>query len=57
MKRQMPHLRSPGETDLPDAIMDLVFQIEQQTSAECGEPQGVDQALLLISRNREAADQ
>jgi len=57
MKRQMPHLRSPGETDLPDAIMDLVFQIEQQTSAECGEPQGVDEALLLISRNREAADQ
>lgn len=57
MQRQMPHLRSPGETDLPDAIMDLVFQIEQQTSAECGEPQGVDEALLLISRNREAADQ
>jgi len=57
MKRQMPHLCSPGETDLPDAIMDLVFQIEQQTSAECGEPQGVDQALLLISRNREVADQ
>jgi tetratricopeptide (TPR) repeat protein len=57
MKRQMPLLRSAGETDLPDAIMDLVFQIEQQASAECGEPQGVDEALLLISRNREAADQ
>jgi len=57
MKRQMPHLRSPGETDLPDAIMDLVFQIEQETAAECGEPQGMDEALLLISRNREAADQ
>ncbi len=57
MKRDLPHLRSPGETDLPDAIMDLVFQIEQQTESDCGEPQGADEALLLISRNREAADQ
>ncbi len=57
MKRQLPHLRSAAETDLPDAIMDLVFQIEQGTAAQCGEPQGVDEALLLISRDREAADQ
>ncbi len=57
MKRDLPHLRSPGETDLPDAIMDLVFQIEHQTAKDCGEPQGVDQALLLISRDREAVDQ
>jgi len=49
-------LRYAGETDLPDVIMDLVFQIEQETATECGEPQGADQALLLISRNREAAD-
>ncbi len=57
MKRNLRLLRSPGETDLPDAIMDLVFQIEQQTANECGEPEGADQALILISRNREAADQ
>lgn len=56
-KRDLPHLRSSAETDLPDVIMDLVFQIEQQTANECGEPQEGDQALLLISRNREAADQ
>jgi hypothetical protein len=37
--------------------MDIVFQIEQQAANDCGEPQGLDQALLLISRNREAADQ
>jgi hypothetical protein len=43
--------------DLDDAIMDLVFQIEQQTAKECGPPQGLDLALLSISRNREAADQ
>ncbi|HTW59673.1 MAG TPA: tetratricopeptide repeat protein [Terriglobales bacterium] len=56
-KRDLPRLRSIGETDLPDAIMDVVFQIEQQTAIICGEPQGDDQALLLISRDREDADQ
>lgn len=50
-------LRSPAETDLPDAIMDIVFQIEQQTAATCGPPQGLDLALLLISKKREAASQ
>jgi tetratricopeptide (TPR) repeat protein len=56
-KRDLPRLRSIGETDVPDTIMDVVFQIEQQTAIDCGEPQGIDEALLLISRNREAADQ
>jgi tetratricopeptide (TPR) repeat protein len=56
-KPDLPRLSRAGETDLPDAIMDLVFQIEQQTATDCGEPQGADQALLLISRDREAADQ
>ena len=54
---RLPRLRSAQESDLPDAIMDLVFQIEQQTAAVCGEPQGTDEALLLVSRNREVADQ
>lgn len=57
MKSDLPKLRSPGETDLPDAIMDLVFQIEQQAAIDCGQPEGLDEALLLISSNREAADQ
>lgn len=57
MKMQLPKLRSAEEADLPDAIMDLVFQIEQQTASWCGAPQGIDQALLIISRDREAADQ
>jgi len=55
-RRDIPGLRSAAETDLPDVIMDLVFQIEQQTAEDCGEPQGADQALLLISRDREIAD-
>jgi tetratricopeptide (TPR) repeat protein len=56
-KPDLAQLRSPAETDLPDAIMDVVFQIEQQTAATCGPPQGLDLALLLISKNREAASQ
>jgi tetratricopeptide (TPR) repeat protein len=56
-KPDLARLRSPAETDLPDAIMDVVFQIEQQTAATCGEPQGLDLALLLISQKREAASQ
>jgi hypothetical protein len=37
--------------------MDLVFKIEQETAAQCGEPQGTNLALLLTSQNRDAADQ
>jgi hypothetical protein len=36
--------------------MDLIFSIEQQTATLCGEPDGMNLALLLISRNREAVD-
>jgi hypothetical protein len=50
-------LRSPAETDLPDALMDVVFQIEQQTAATCGQPEGRDLALLMISHKREALAQ
>jgi tetratricopeptide (TPR) repeat protein len=56
-KPDLARLRSAAETDLPDTIMDVVFQIEQQTAATCGQPQGLDLALLLISRKREAASQ
>jgi tetratricopeptide (TPR) repeat protein len=56
-KPDLARLRLPAETDLPDAIMDVVFQIEQQTAATCGQPQGLDRALLLISQKHEAANQ
>jgi tetratricopeptide (TPR) repeat protein len=56
-KPNLARLRSPAETDLPDSIMDVVFQIERQTAATCGQPQSLDLALLLISRRREAATQ
>jgi hypothetical protein len=47
---------APSNGDLPDTLMDLIFGIEQQTAAVCGEPEGADLALLLTSRNREAVD-
>jgi tetratricopeptide (TPR) repeat protein len=56
-KPELDRLRSPAETDLPDAIMDVVFQTEQQTASVCGKPEGLDLALLLISQKREAAVQ
>jgi len=57
VKPDLKNLESPTETDLPDAIMDVVFQIEQQSAATCGQPQGLDLALLLISEKREAGTQ
>ncbi len=57
VKPDLKQLRSPAETDLPDAIMDVVSQIEQQAAASCGPPQGLDLALLLISEKREAVSQ
>jgi tetratricopeptide (TPR) repeat protein len=57
MKAEIPQLRSSREADFPDAIMDLVFKIEQETAAQCGDPHGTNLALLLTSRNRDSADQ
>ena len=39
-----------------DEIMDLVFEIEQQTQATCGTPEGLDQALLLLSQDRSGVE-
>lgn len=56
-KPQLRQLNSPSNEDMPDTLMDLVFEIEGQTSQQCSEPTGFDRALLLIARNRETADQ
>jgi len=39
--------------DLVEGAMDLVFEIERQTSATCGTPSGTDLALLLIAKLHE----
>jgi|SRR5215469_13761232 len=56
-RRERRQLSSTSNTDLPDMLMDLVTQIEQQTAQQCGQPGGTDLALLLISRDREAVNQ
>ena len=39
--------------DLVESAMDLVFDIERQTSVTCGTPSGADMALLLIAKLHE----
>ncbi|HVO80660.1 MAG TPA: tetratricopeptide repeat protein [Terriglobales bacterium] len=56
MKLRLAHLNAPREAETPDAAMELVFQIEQQTEAICGPPNGLDLALLLLSQDRAGAE-
>jgi len=55
MNTKLLHLGLRGESGLADEVMDLVLQIEQQTT-NCGmTPQ--DQALLLLGQNRAGVEQ
>jgi tetratricopeptide (TPR) repeat protein len=56
MKTKLRPLVAQGENDIADAAMDLVFEIEQEASKECGPPSGLDQALLLLAQNRAGFD-
>ena len=40
-----------------DAVMEVVFEIERQTQFLCGPPEGLDEALLLISQERSGVEQ
>jgi predicted Zn-dependent protease len=42
------------DADLLLKVTDMVFEIEKVTERACGEPQGLDLALLLLSRSQEA---
>jgi predicted Zn-dependent protease len=44
----------PRDPDQLEPVIDLVFRIEQTTARVCGEPQGLDFALLLLARQRQA---
>jgi len=44
--------RLRSDPDLVERAMDVVFNIERETSTTCGEPSGADQALLLIAQLR-----
>jgi tetratricopeptide (TPR) repeat protein len=45
------------DSDLLLKATDMAFQIEQVTERACGEPQGLDLALLLLSRIQEGANE
>ena len=53
MKPQISEMRLRGNPDLEAAAMDLVFNIERETSASCGAPAGEDLALLLVGKLHE----
>ena len=40
------------ESEMVSQTMDAVFEIEQTTARICGEPSGIDFALLLIAREQ-----
>ncbi len=40
------------DSELLSQVMDTVFEIEQSTAHTCGEPQGMDLALLLMAREQ-----
>ncbi len=53
MKPRITEQELKRNPDLAEEAMDLVFEIERQTSATCGTPSGADEALLLISQSHE----
>jgi len=55
MKMELARLGHRGQSGLPDELMDLALQIEQQTAA-CPST-ARDQALLLLAQNRAGVEQ
>jgi len=56
LRSQMHPATLMKNPELPAAAMSFVFDIEEQTAQLCGKPSGIDQALLLIGRNREGVE-
>jgi tetratricopeptide (TPR) repeat protein len=53
MKPRITEQQLRRNPDLVEQAMDLMFEIERQTSATCGAPTGEDLALLLIAKLHE----
>jgi tetratricopeptide (TPR) repeat protein len=45
----------PRDSEWAANTMDVVFAMEKSAAQTCGEPQGLDQAILLIAREQEGA--
>jgi tetratricopeptide (TPR) repeat protein len=56
MEPKVVRMDKQPESGLLDAIMDLVFQIEEEAQFRCGPPQALDQALVTISRDPAGVD-
>ncbi|HVO60263.1 MAG TPA: tetratricopeptide repeat protein [Terriglobales bacterium] len=56
LRSQMSPAKLTQNPELPAAAMNFVFDVEEQTEEICGEPSGIDEALLLIGRNREGVE-
>ena len=56
LKPQINKSMLKRDPDLVDTAMNLVFDIEQATSENCGVPTGKDHALLLISKLHEGSE-
>lgn len=56
LRSQMTPAQLMRNPELPAAAMSFVFAVEEQTAPICGEPTGLDEALLLIGRNREGVE-
>jgi hypothetical protein len=53
LKPQVRERNLEEDPYLVDAAMNLVFEIERQTSVVCGTPSGPDLALLLVAKLHE----
>lgn len=57
MKPKMRRVNVLSEqADVSGSLLDLVADIEQETAKSCGEPTGMDKALLFITQERSAAE-
>jgi tetratricopeptide (TPR) repeat protein len=57
MKPKFRRRSVSAEPDIADSVMALVFQIEERTQNQCGEPTAIDRALLELALNPQGADQ
>jgi hypothetical protein len=45
-----------GLKDNTEAVMDLVFAVEEQTQKDCSPPSELDRALLLVAQKHKSAE-
>ena len=55
MKPRISEVGLRRNPDLAESAMELVFEVERQTSTSCGTPEGEDMALLLIAKLHEGS--